>query len=1052
MMERTGTMDDLRRAALGLAVLIALYVVGIHDYLFFHTVAEGFSIVVACAIFLIAWNSRRFLDNNYLLFLGVAYLFVAGFDALHALAYKGMNIFHGNDPNLPTQLWIVGRYLQSISLLVAPFFLGRKFPIAAVFSAYCLISVLILGSLFVVNIFPDCYVQGSGLTRFKIYSEYIICAILLASIYTLNKHRNDFDGTVLSYLIWSMFTLIVSELFFTNYVSVYGVSNFVGHFFKIISFYLLYKALVERALTDPYEVLFRDLDRKREELQRERNFVSAVLDTAGSLVLVLDAEGRIVRFNRACEQITGYAFGEVQGAPFWDLFVVPEEVEQAKAIFWERASVESPNNYENYWIAKDGGRRLISWSNTALLDETGHVEHVITTGVDITEQRRAEQETLRAKEEWETTFDAVPDLIMILDEGHRILRANKAMADTLGIRPGDMTGKTCYELVHGIEAPPKFCAHTRAMLDGREHQKEVYEDRLNGVFSVSCSPLRDRGGRLIGSVHVAHNITDRKRSEEKLASTVSELQKANAETNALLVSARALLEHRDFQESAQIIFQQCRQLVGATAGYIGLLDRTEQVNEMLFLHSGMLVCNVDSSLPMPIRGFREEVYRTRMTAYENSFENSKWVNLLPAGHVTLENVMFAPLILAGKAVGLLGLANKPGGFTDEDARLCAAFAEFAALGLLNSRTLESLEHSEERFRSVFQTANDAIICVDNSGKVVLWNSGAEQIFGYSAEEATGNSLDLVVPAKFSQTHAKSVERVLSQSTPNCSLGVRVVVASRKDSTEFPAELSVASWETKEGGFLTGIVRDITQRKRAEEALQRTLTELERSNSELQQFAYVASHDLQEPLRMVSSYMQLLERRYKGKLDSDADDFITYAVDGAKRMRRLINDLLQYSRVGTHGKPFEPIDCAVVLDQALGNLKLAVEDTNARVTHDPLPTVMADGTQITQLFQNLIDNALKFRKNESPLVHVSAQPNEDHWLFSVHDNGIEIDPEYSERIFIIFQRLHGREEYPGTGIGLAICKKIVSRHGGRIWVESGSEQGTTFFFTIPHNRG
>jgi light-regulated signal transduction histidine kinase (bacteriophytochrome) len=169
------------------------------------------------------------------------------------------------------------------------------------------------------------------------------------------------------------------------------------------------------------------------------------------------------------------------------------------------------------------------------------------------------------------------------------------------------------------------------------------------------------------------------------------------------------------------------------------------------------------------------------------------------------------------------------------------------------------------------------------------------------------------------------------------------------------------------------------------------------------------------------------------------------------MRRLINDLLQYSRLGTHGKPFQPVDCATVFDQVLENLQMAITDTSAQVTHGPLPTVMGDGSQLMQLFQNLIDNALKFRKNGPPLVHVSARANEDHWLFSLSDNGIGIAPEYSERIFIIFQRLHGREEYPGTGIGLAICKKIVARHGGQIWVESSEGQKTTFCFTIPISR-
>ena len=239
-------------------------------------------------------------------------------------------------------------------------------------------------------------------------------------------------------------------------------------------------------------------------------------------------------------------------------------------------------------------------------------------------------------------------------------------------------------------------------------------------------------------------------------------------------------------------------------------------------------------------------------------------------------------------------------------------------------------------------------------------------------------------------------------------------------------------------------------------------ELARSNADLEQFAYVASHDLQEPLRMVTSYLQILEQRYKNKLDANADQFITYAVDGARRMQTLINDLLNYSRLSSRGQPFMLVDCNVVLEGAIANLQLAIAESKAVVTHETLPQVMADATQLTQVFQNLIANAIKFCQNQQPRIHIGVAkgdtnldgeslnviPSADEWLFWVHDNGIGLESQYAERIFIIFQRLHGRDKYPGTGIGLAICKKIIERHGGRIWVESKPGQGSTFYFTIP----
>ena len=247
-------------------------------------------------------------------------------------------------------------------------------------------------------------------------------------------------------------------------------------------------------------------------------------------------------------------------------------------------------------------------------------------------------------------------------------------------------------------------------------------------------------------------------------------------------------------------------------------------------------------------------------------------------------------------------------------------------------------------------------------------------------------------------------------------------------------------------------KEVEVRKRAEESLKEYSAELARSNADLQQFAYVASHDLQEPLRAVSSFSQLLARRYQGKLDSDADDFITFMVEGATRMQTLINDLLVFSRIGTRGNPFASVDCERILQAAKENLDVAMAESGAVITHDPLPSLVADQTQLMQLFQNLLSNAIKFRRpEEAPRIHVSSQRQGSAWRLSVRDNGVGIDPQYFDRIFVIFQRLHGRDKYPGTGIGLAICKKIVERHGGRIWVESERGKGSTFYFVIPDER-
>lgn len=262
---------------------------------------------------------------------------------------------------------------------------------------------------------------------------------------------------------------------------------------------------------------------------------------------------------------------------------------------------------------------------------------------------------------------------------------------------------------------------------------------------------------------------------------------------------------------------------------------------------------------------------------------------------------------------------------------------------------------------------------------------------------------------------------------------------------------LAPFEMTRRGFqeaIEALRREVVARRQGEVELRRQAQDLARSNEELERFAYAASHDLQEPLRMVTSYSQLLAQRYRGKMDADADEFIGFAVDGAKRMSAMIDGLLQYSRVRRAMAGDEPTDCEAVLQHALGNLRVAVEESGAEITHDPLPTVKGNAILLQQLFQNLVGNAIKFRAEHPPRVHVSAERQDDEWWFSVRDNGIGIDPQYAERIFIVFQRLHTREEYPGAGIGLAIARRIVEQHGGRMWVESEPGNAATFYFTLP----
>jgi PAS domain S-box-containing protein len=360
-----------------------------------------------------------------------------------------------------------------------------------------------------------------------------------------------------------------------------------------------------------------------------------------------------------------------------------------------------------------------------------------------------------------------------------------------------------------------------------------------------------------------------------------------------------------------------------------------------------------------------------------------------------------------------------------------------------------LAQMEGRYRGLLEAAPDAMVVVNPAGEIVLLNVQAEKQFGYSRDELVGQQVKNIIPEGFA-------ERLIADGTRSAAEALAQQIGTgielngrRRDGTEFPIEIMLSPLESAEGVLVTAAIRNITERKKSEEHLVKTVGELKRSNEELQQFAYVSSHDLQEPLRMVASYTQLLAKRYKGRLDSDADEFIAFAVDGCNRMQGLIQDLLAYSRAGTNGKVFCEVSAEDALQQALTNLRITIEQSGAVVSHDSLPAIKTDETQLTQVFQNLVGNAIKYRSAEAPRVHVSATNNGgNEWIFSLRDNGLGIAPQYFEKIFVLFQRLHGRNEFEGTGIGLAICKKVLERLGGRIWVESQPEKGSTFYFALP----
>lgn len=552
--------------------------------------------------------------------------------------------------------------------------------------------------------------------------------------------------------------------------------------------------------------------------------------------------------------------------------------------------------------------------------------------------------------------------------------------------------------------------------------KPIRQDALKGKERIS--PPIGKATAKTGRESVSRFASERKRAEE-----------------ALLESSRAILKYRDFNDAARSIFESCKDLIGYTGGYVALLTKDGTENEVLFLDPGGLSCTVDPSLPMPIRGLRGEAYRTGEAVYCNYFPKSEWVNYLPPGHVPIDNVLFAPLVIEGKVVGLLGLANKPGGFTDNDARLATGFGELASIALLNSRMWESLQHSEERFRSITQTANDAIVTADGSGNIILWNRRAQTIFGYSGDEVVSKPITLIMPERFRENHRQGINRVVSTGEEKIIGKTVEIVGLRKDGSEFPVELSLAAWKAKEEIFFTAIMRDITERKATEELKE--------------EFLAMVSHEMKTPLTVLLGGLHTVLTESDSLSQNERNGLIKDAYLEAESLSNLVSNLLEMTRLqaGRLVLRAEPVN----VRQLLENMVARAKDQHPRhkffveVT-GRLPYIAADKTQLERIVFNLLDNAAKYSR-EGSTVKVLGKIHGNELVICVSDTGEGISPDDQVRLFAPFERL-GRGSggnAGGTGLGLVLCRRLVEAHGGRIWVESELGKGSTFYFTLPLNK-
>ena len=435
--------------------------------------------------------------------------------------------------------------------------------------------------------------------------------------------------------------------------------------------------------------------------------------------------------------------------------------------------------------------------------------------IEIAERKHAEEAFRKSEERYRLLFDSAGDAIFVHDNNGQIMAANELAAKRYGYTREELLSMRICQIdtpAESIHAPERIL---RLMRQGYHAFETSHQCKDGSVIEMDVSARRitwDNG--MPAMMSICRDITERKRGEANRIKALREAELRMQESTALLNAAAAVLENTKFEPAARRIFAQCKQITGATGGYVALLDSEGRENEVLFLDAGGRSCSVDPNLPMPVRGLREKAYQSGKPVYENDFPRSEWMQFIPSGHVSLDNVMFAPLPLEGSVVGVIGLANKPGGFDENDARMATGMGEIAAVALRNSMNLQSLEASEVRFRSVVETASDAIITINQKGHVVLWNMGAEKVFGYTPGEIMGRDISSLIPAEYSQHHRDAIGHVTESGLRHCGR-ILEVTGLRKDGSEIPIEFTATKWQTKEGVFFTSVIRDITDRKRAE---------------------------------------------------------------------------------------------------------------------------------------------------------------------------------------------------------------------------------------------
>jgi PAS domain S-box-containing protein len=755
----------------------------------------------------------------------------------------------------------------------------------------------------------------------------------------------------------------------------------------------------------------RDISKRKQD-EEELKQINTALSHAVEGISRLDVQGHYQMVNQAYASAVGYQPEEMMGME-WPKTVHPDDLDRLMAAYQEMLTTGKAK-VEARGIRKDGSIFYKQLTMVAIYDPqqqlTGHycfMKDVSESVQHEAERNAAEAELRKSEQKFRAIFDSMFQFIGVLTPEGVLVEGNQTAFAAVAAERTDVIGKPFWETPWWSHSPPlqeKLKVAIAKAASGelvRFECEHILADGSTAIIDFSLKPIFDEAGKVIMLIPEGRDISERKQ-------TLAALQESEERLQALIDNAGSVIYIKNLEGKYILI--------------------NDQYETSFHLDREAVKGKTDHDIfPKDIA----DTFRANDLA------------AIAAG-VPIESEEVAP-----QGDGLHTYLSVKFPLFDSEGQISSVCG--ISTDISDRKTVELQLRQQEAFlKSIYDGTEQAIFVVDIAEDGALHYTN----FNPVSEQYAGVTNDYIYGKTPEEAFGEAVGSKIRQNYEHClKSGTSIVY---EEQLNFEARIiwtltTLAPLRDDQGQIyrIIGTATDITDRKTAELELQQQKQDLARSNDELQQFAYVASHDLQEPLRMITSYLELLERRYKGKLDAKADQFIGYAVDGAARMQILIDDLLQYSRVGSRTYSFAQVDCAIVLQHVLRNLQIAIAESNAIITYDALPEVNADITRLTQLFQNLIGNAIKFRREEPPQIQIGVKrTNGKWWLFSVKDNGIGIESQYADRIFVIFQRLHSRTAYPGTGIGLAICKKIVERHGGTLWVESTPNKGSTFYFTLP----